>query len=133
MSWDWDAIRGWLGTGGIITLVGLWWRRDIQMRKLKNDDEADIRDHYAAELVALREKLMDMERHYREMLERSDKRHEECQRDREDMRCKMNEQAMELEGLRRKVAMISQDRFTVLEDPASAPETSRSHRQRKRR
>jgi hypothetical protein len=103
------TIPQWLTALGIGSFLIALLRRDVQVRGLRNTDQADIRDHYAQEVAALRDQLLTMEQHYRNMLEQSDKRHDECEVARSQMRA-------ELDGLKRQMAAASADRLLVLEE-----------------
>lgn len=103
------TIPQWLTALGIGSFLIALIRRDVQVRGLKNTDTADIRDHYAQEVAALREQLFSMEQHYRQMLQQSDRRHEECELARTAMRA-------ELEGLKRTMAQNSQSTAQLIGD-----------------
>lgn len=115
-------ITGWITSGGIITLVGLWWRRDIALRKISQSEAGDLRDSYAEELKAVRaERAQDrkdalgVEKHLREMVDQSDKRHEECEISRRNMRIEMDEMHAEIAGLKRQVPAVSADKLLMME------------------
>lgn len=112
---DIGTIPQWLTGGAIVTFMGLVFKRDVQVRGLKNADAADIRDHYADELRILRERLDAADRRYLEQQKLADdrwhearKNHEECERDRQLLRD-------ELAGLRRQIIRYSAGAVTVLE------------------
>lgn len=101
--------------GALVTLIVQWWRRGVSLKGLENANEADIRDHYAEEVAALRGQLLSIEKHYREMLEQSDRRHAECEASRGVMR-------EELEGLKKQFRAASADRVLRMEEnPPEAP------------
>jgi hypothetical protein len=106
------TLPGWITaastTTGVVTIIVTFLRRGVSLKGLRNADEADIRDHYAQEVEALRGQLLSMERHYREMLEKSDRRHEECEAARSAMR-------QEIDGLKRQIPGLSADRLLILE------------------
>lgn len=129
---------------GVAVLVRAWWRRGIDLRTLNNADRADIRDHYASEVTALREKLgsqetsfRNIEKHWREMLEASDRRHQECEDSRERQRVEnmnlhreLGEVKLELSGLTLQLKRYSADSLVLLDDlrPVSerAPESRKA-------
>lgn len=105
--------------------IGMVLRFMNKRQELHNADVADIRDHYAAELAALREKLNSqeehfqrMEMHWREMLENSDRRHEECEKTRAELRRELDKMHTELAGLQRQIASYSSDQLLVMEREA---------------
>lgn len=115
-------ITGWISSGGIIALVGLWFRRDIALRKLSSTEAGDLRDLYAKELAAVRteraqdrEEALKVEVHLRKMVEMSDKRHEECEEARQAMRKEMDEMHNEIAGLKRQIPVASADKLMVLD------------------
>lgn len=115
-------ITGWITSGGIVTLVGLFMRRDIALRKLSSTEAGDLRDLYAKELAAVRaergqdrEEALRVEKHLRDMVEMSDKRHEECEIARRDMRAEMDDMHAEINGLKRQIPAASADKLLVLE------------------
>lgn len=112
-----------LGAGGL----GIILKYRLGTKKLDLDSEEAIRDHYAKEVARLTEKLesetqgfratmRDMEEHYRRMLSDSDRRHEECQRDREALRQEVSNMHDEIRGLKRQIARYSADALVILED-----------------
>lgn len=108
-----------LGLVGTLTVA--FWRRGVSLKTLENADEADIRDHYAQELErntseigVLRDQLRSMELHYRDMLSKSDRRHEECEAARHEMR-------EELNGLRAQLRTQASDRVLALEEGHVTP------------
>lgn len=112
------TLPGWITaastTTGVVTLVVAFWRRGVSLRTLSNEANADIRDHYAEEVGAMRAQLFAMERHYREMLEQSDRRHEECEAARVQMRT-------EIDGLKRQLVSASTDRVLRMEEGPPTP------------
>lgn len=113
------TLPGWITaastTTGVVTIIVAYWKRGVSLQRLSNEDEADIRDHYALEVEALRGQLLTLERHYRDMLEQSDRRHAECEVARVEMR-------NELEGLKSQIRLASTDRVLRMEkDPPDAP------------
>lgn len=110
----------------LVTLIVQWWRRGVSLKGLENADEADIRDHYAQEVAALRGQLLSIEGHYRGMLVQSDQRHAECEAARATMR-------EELDGLKKQFRAASTDRVLRMEaDPPEAPHSREAaHRVKK--
>lgn len=120
-----NALTTLLGVGG----VAAYLRYRVNYRRVHNEDEANIRDHYAAEVQALREANMRLERHFREMLDDVDKRyaeardtwekrwresadlHEDCIRERSELR-------NEIDGLKNQLKLYSADQLLVLERQA---------------
>jgi chromosome segregation ATPase len=126
----------WLSAGAFVTFVGILLRFEIQKRRVKLDDQTDIRTHYSQEVAALRARIVEVEAHYRRMLEDVDAAHEECKRDRDELRNQVKGLKDELEGIKRQIARYSTDQLLILEDRCSmlgnAPEASKSaHRSKK--
>lgn len=127
------TLPGWItaasSTTGVAAIIIAFFRRGVSLKGLKNADDADIRDHYALEVAAMREKLdrqeahfRTLEKHLREMLETSDKRadesdrrHEECERARQEMRREMDALHSEIRGLHDKIRSYSTDSLLMLE------------------
>lgn len=111
---------------GLVLRYRLGWRRlSIEGQKQQDTDEADIRDHYAQEVAALRQKLADMhlqfradllelETRYRKMLNDSEDRHEQCMADRDILRERVNQLEDELRGLIRVITQASIDRVLMI-------------------
>jgi hypothetical protein len=117
------TIPQWLTALGIGSFFVALLRRDVQVRGLRNADTADIRDHYADELKALRDRLDIADKRYLEAMkladsrwEESNRRHEECVKEREDLRD-------ELTGLKRQIIRYSSGKLTILEE---APESRKA-------
>lgn len=113
------TLAGWITaistTGGMATVIGIVLRYRLGTRRLTNEESADIRDHYAAEVGAMRDQLMAMERHYRDMLDKSDSRHAECEKARVELRGTVNELTNKIEGLERQLKAVATDRVLILE------------------
>jgi hypothetical protein len=123
-----DTVTRLLSTSGIIGLLGLWWRRDIALRKISAGEAGDLRDHYAAELAEVRsqrlqdrEEFLKIEKHLRDMISAADDRQVECDRDRRQMRKEIDGLHSELAGVRRQIPGLSADKVVLLGDPERAP------------
>lgn len=92
-----------LGGGAMAAVLGY----KTKMRSLALAAEEEIRKHFADEVKSLRGQLQGMEKHYREMLEASDKRHEECQLDRDRMRDRVKELENHVTGLEAQIRQLS--------------------------
>jgi len=130
------------------TALGVILRFMTNRHKLRNEDVADIRDHYAkavenyaAEIAALRESNRKLEQHFRDMIDDIDKKHaEERKADREAYErdnkmweerwrrseedhdtCKKerSELRAEIEGLKRQMAAQAAERVIALGDVAA--------------
>lgn len=104
------------------TLVGVFLRYRLGLKKLASGDVADIRDHYAQEVSALRTQVLTheehsnrMEKHWRDMLERSDRRHEECEIARLAMRSELETLHSEIRGLRDQILRYSSGAVLAIE------------------
>lgn len=123
------TIPGWITSAGVVTLIGIVLRYRLGWRKLGDADDADIRDHYAQEVAALRGKLdgqeahfLSLESHWRTILEGSDRRHQECEEARQLLRIEMNKMHEEIAGLKSQIRAASTDRVLRMEeDPPEAP------------
>jgi hypothetical protein len=93
-----------ISASGIVTLVGLWWRRDIALRKLSTGEAGDIRDHYAKELTR-----------YADEVERVIRRQLECETRERALRDRVMTLEDEITGLKRQIAERSADRLMVLD------------------
>lgn len=145
------------------TILGIIVRWQLGLRKLSVDaqqvevnahtaaniNEADIRDHYAKEVERLTEKLENkdqhfaaLENHWRNMLDASDRRHEECEKARAELRVELSEMhskigkaESDLRGLYSQIAELSSDKLVILDGrkPSKvAPEAAKSaHRVKK--
>lgn len=109
-----------LGAGGL----GIILKYRLGTRKLDLDSEEAIRDHYAKEVAALRQQMLVLEQHYRNMLDASDRRHEDCQIDRDRLRDRVRELEKHVEGLERQISQYSADRLIVLERLAPPSESA---------
>lgn len=124
------TIPGWITAIAAVTgLVAAFLKFGLGWRKQTLGDDADIRDHYAQEVAALRGKLdgqeaqfLSLEKHWREILEGSDRRHQECEEARQSMRREINKMHEEIAGLRSQIRAASTDRVLRMEeDPPPAP------------
>jgi biopolymer transport protein ExbB/TolQ len=125
------SVPAWITAGGVATLVWVVINGGLGWRKLRNADESDIRDHYADEVKALREKLnrqeqhfMALETHWREMVDASDRRHEECEAARQTLRVELSAMHDEIAGLKRQIAASSADTVIRLGDAPLAQESA---------
>jgi uncharacterized coiled-coil DUF342 family protein len=131
------TLPNWITASGMVTIVGLVFKYrlglgslKVEERKIESADDADIRDHYAAEVKRLREALQIMEKHYREMLADSDRRHEECQKERDEMHAEIRCLYEDVDGLKRQIAHYSADQLITLQSsgkpiPSHAVEAAR--------
>lgn len=116
------------------TLLGVLLRYRLGVKKLVSDETGDIRDHLAGEIKALRGELnlqetnfREVEKHLREMLTVSDKRHAACEQAREENRNEImglhreiDAQRNEIEGLKRQIARYSADHMIEVTDAPHA-------------
>lgn len=115
-----------LNLAGLIlggTALGVVLRYKLGLRKLALADETSIRDHYAAEVSALRAELNQQERNFREvethlraLLGASDRRHEECEQARADSRREVEALHREIDGMRRQIVRYSAEGVLVLSE-----------------
>jgi flagellar motility protein MotE (MotC chaperone) len=140
-----EVVRQWITPVSLMTILGFVVRWQLGLRKLRIEAkqvdvnaeqvtqtaEADIRDHYADEVRQLREQLNGQgERHrqsiasiearYQEALTNSERKHEECARDRDHLRDKVQALKDLVAGLRRIITQTSASQAIRLSsDPAS--------------
>jgi small-conductance mechanosensitive channel len=105
------------------TLLGVILRYRLGVRKMALGEEANIRDHYAGEVAALRAEINQQERNFREvethlrgLLAASDRRHEECEAARADSRREIEGLHREIEGMRRQMVRYSAEGVLVLSE-----------------
>lgn len=121
-----------LNIGGLLlggTALGVVLRYKLGQQKLAADSEADIRDHYADEVKALREKLnlqeqyfRGLETHLRGLIDESDRRHSECEAARVEDRRERSRMQDEIDGMKAQIRAASTDRVLRMEkDPPEAP------------
>lgn len=146
------TLPGWITavstSTGVVTLITMYWRRGIAIRKLgiekaiaDNVDAADIRDHYADEVQKLRDRLDkqaesfrgrldEIDGHYRDIISKLEQRyteaskaaqirHEECMADRDKLRNEVSILRNEINGLVRVITQASIDRVIALGDDVS--------------
>jgi hypothetical protein len=96
----------------------------LRLKELSNEDEADLRDHWfeevkrcVAEISTLRERANIQDQQYLTLQKESDlrhresvKNHEQCLKERDELRKKVNRQELELEGLKLQFKTSSADR-----------------------
>lgn len=124
------ALTGLAGLTWAFLRFGLGWRGQTMA------DEANIRDHYAKEVAAMRLELNQQEKnfravetHLRTLLEASDRRHEECEAARADSRREVEALHLEIEGMRRQMIRYSAEGVLVLsEQTPSAAVTAAAER-----
>lgn len=125
------TLPGWITSGGVLMMIGLLLRWQIQNRQIDTGDNANIRDHYAKEVASMRESLhkqsqrfredLDaMDKRYREMLLASEQRHEECLADRDGLRQEVGILRDEINGLIRVITQASIDRVVMLGEAVPA-------------
>jgi hypothetical protein len=119
------TIPSWITSAGILTMLGLLLRWQIQNRQIGAGDTANIRDHYAKEVASLRASLHSqanqfrqdldaMDKRYRDIIAASEERHEECQADRDKLRQEVGILRDEINGLVRVITQASIDRVVML-------------------
>jgi hypothetical protein len=104
------TIPGWITATTALAFFGIWVRRELGFGHLRNSDAADIRDHYAQELDRLAARV-----------DASDRLHEECVREREELRRELREVHDELAGIKRQIARYSADALMILDDRTEIP------------
>lgn len=105
------------------TALGVILKYRLGAKKLAYADEADIRDHYAAEVERLVEKMdarekhfLEVEKHLRELIATSDRRHEECELARHDDRRERLRMQDEIDGMKRQILRYSAEGVLTLSE-----------------
>lgn len=130
MAADWGTIPQQVtavsASGLFVSMLGILAKLMLGKGQLINASEADIRDHYAEELAALRKERADdkaefarVERHLRDMASESDRRHSECESARAEDRRERSRMQDEIDGLKRQVPELSADKLMRLEGKPS--------------
>lgn len=136
------TLPGWITAGAVISIFGMMLRNQVHNRKLgierfsaENVAAGAIGELYAEEVKALRtrlddhsrmakEALADMEARYKALLEESNHRHDECERERVKLHSEVAVLRKEIDGLVRVITQASIDRVIMLGD--DVPEDIRS-------
>lgn len=120
------------------TALGVVLRYKLGMRKLALADEADIRDHYAQEVARYVEKLaaqekhfLDVEKHLRELIAISDRRHEECEAARSEDRRQRIAMQDEIDGMKRQILRYSAEGVLVMSEQPSEKVAAAAERVKK--
>ena len=66
------TIPQWISASILAAILMAYWRRGVALKGLSNEAAADIRDHYAKEVQALRDELAKCEQECADRLERAD-------------------------------------------------------------
>lgn len=140
------TVPSWLTGGGVLGILGLliWWQLglrkiDVEQIGIDNQDRADIRDHYAAEVAALRQRIdaqaqnhatrvADLERRYQENVSEAEarwrkavrdveERHEKCERELSLQAEKVRKLEKDYAGLERQILTQASDRVLALGAP----------------
>jgi chromosome segregation ATPase len=118
------TLPGWVTSAGVLGILGLVVRWQLGLRRIgvdaqqvDNADEADIRDHYAQEIAAMRLQLTEQDDRNRTKLERADQRIEECMEGRDELRARIRELEETVDGLKRQIVRYSADTAIEL-DPS---------------
>ena len=133
------TIPGWITAGGMVALLTVVVRRELGLKKIaveaeqvhvnarqvENEDDADIRKHWAGEVQRLQDALaaqdgrhndalMALEtRHAREMQHNAD-RQERCEQERERLALRVTEIENELKGVMAQVRMAGAEQMVLL-------------------
>lgn len=123
------TLPGWITASAVTAILGLIVRWQLGLRRLRvdadqvaNADEANIRDHYAQEVAALRQQLIDRDERYRAQIERADQRHEECARARDELRQKLTQVQNRLTGTVRQFVTFQQKVGLAIPPDQRSPE-----------
>jgi septal ring factor EnvC (AmiA/AmiB activator) len=129
------TLPGWITA---ITVVGgLFWaflRFGVTWRGQSLDADEQIRKLFAEEIAAVRaerkadkESFATVERHLRDMVEASDRRHEECENDRRALRRELDRMHDEIRGMRNQILAQATDRVLLLEENCPKPSETAPH------
>jgi chromosome segregation ATPase len=130
-----EMVRPWVAPSALLGILGLLLANQVANRRVKNQeqltanaDEVNIRDHYAKEVAQLRAALAnraanhrDELAHYRKLAKEAEERHEECQRQRDEMREKMNALRDLVAGLQRTIIANAATTAQALGDSDAGP------------
>lgn len=128
-----ESVRPWISPVALLGILGLVVRWQHGIRKLAIEarrvditaaevdlkDEADIRDHYADEVRQLRERLDAQSERHRVILAGSEERHEQCKREREELRDDARKLKDIVAGLIRIITQASASKAILLDSTAS--------------
>lgn len=128
------TIPGWITASGVtgIFAIVVWWQlglRKLRIEaenvkisavKVEHEEGADIRDHYAEELAAMRRIVDEKDERYDRAREQFERRIEECQRDREKLRDDARTLKDIVAGLIRIITQASASQAILLTPAASA-------------
>jgi hypothetical protein len=129
-----ESVRPWISPVALCAILGLVVRWQYGIRKLRiearrveitgeevvHKDEADIRDHYAEEVRQLRERLDAQAERHRVILAEAEDRHEQCKRERDDLRDDSRKLKDIVAGLIRIITQASASKAILLDSAASA-------------
>lgn len=128
-----EAIRPWISPTVLLAILGIIVKWQYALRKLRieadqvevsalgvrNADEADIRDHYADEVRQLRERLDAQAARHKDVLQDSEDRHEQCKRERDEIREDARKLKDIVAGLIRIIVQASASQAIRLDSSAS--------------
>jgi len=128
-----ESVRPWISPVALTAILGLVIKWQYGIRKLRIEarsveiqaveiadrDEADIRDHYADEVRQLRERLDAQAGRHRDDLNAVEQRHEECRRERDDLRDDSRKLKDIVAGLIRIITQASASKAILLDSAAS--------------
>lgn len=95
-------------------------RVEVQAREVDHKDDADIRDHYADEVAALRKRLDEKSDEHRRILREAEDRHDQCKRERDELRDDSRKLKDIVAGLIRIITQASASKAILLDGAASA-------------
>lgn len=104
--------------GGVVALVGLFFKRDEALRKLSGSAIADVMDHYDKELIRIMERegiLIARNEALTKRLEEVEDRQRQCEERERISRKRLIKAEQEIAGLLRSMAANSTDKLVILE------------------
>lgn len=134
------TIPQWLTAGGVLGLFGWFARMQLGNRKLAIEAkqveiaaEGGLRDHFANEVQSLRNQIIKMSQHHldrereiddrwRTLLRESEERHDECVKQREELRREVEEIRERQIGTIRQFITFQREIVRLLPDNMKSPE-----------
>lgn len=129
-----ETARPWLAPGFLLGIFGLLLRQQVQNRRIgvdekrvRLDDDKDIRDHYADEVRQLRDQvvkqgerhravLREVDKDYKASLTAAESRHDECVQQRDELRDQVRALKDLVDGLQRVILQNSASGVIALGD-----------------
>jgi phage shock protein A len=130
------SLPAWISSGALLTILAIVVRWQLGLRRLRVEadqvqvnarqvdhaDEANVRDHYAREVAALRTRIDEQAERHRQSLDRYDKRHEACEKERAELRRELVAVQDRLTGVVRQFVAFQQKVAEAIPPSSRSPE-----------